>query len=99
MKGKSLNYRKPVLKVSIEKQKINFEDRWFQVFDYLYRNYDMFAPVNNRKFEQFIKTLEINKPEIFNKLCTHLEEVSVEKIHGLFFKKIVDIMGVRRQRQ
>jgi hypothetical protein len=71
------------------KAKINFEDRWFQVFDYLFRNYDIYVPSNNDKFARFIKTLEINQPEIFNKLVKHLDDFSAEKILSLYFENNV----------
>jgi hypothetical protein len=60
--------------------RINFSDRWFQVFDYLSKNHDMYVPTNTQKFLRFINDLEINQPEIFKKLCCHLEEFSAENI-------------------
>ncbi len=66
------------------KSTIDFESRWFQVFDFLFRNYNLPVPSGSDKYIVFISELEKNKPEIFSKLIKHLNDYSAEKILIIF---------------
>lgn len=70
----------------MQKEKINVQlieflnDRWFQVFDYLYRNHAILTPTNSKRFQSFITKLEKKQPEVFNNLIQHLNKFNVENL-------------------
>ena len=65
----------------INDQNIEFlNERWFQVFDYLYRHHNILTPTNSLRFKAFIRKLEKNEPDIFNNLMQHLNEFNVDKL-------------------
>lgn len=64
-----------------------FNERWFEVFNYLYRNHKISTPSNDKKFIGFMKRLSKNNSEIYQSLTQHLKDTAPEKIIELLRKK------------
>lgn len=57
-----------------------FDDRWFEIFNYLYRNHHISAPSNHKKFDNFMTKLSKTKVEVYHSLMNHLDETNPETL-------------------
>lgn len=64
-----------------------FNERWFEVFNYLYRNHKMSTPSNDKRFLSFMRKLSQKNSDVYESLIKHLNDTAPEKIVELLRKK------------